>query len=282
MTAKRLFLIQFGAERVSKSLSLHRGPHHLYWEPLTGVLVETSDGWVLLDSGMSHRAHRDADNTAAYEGGCVGAPNIDVPWHLYPQPPTGAVNWIISDNPVATALEPFGLAPSDLMLVAISHMHVDHSGGIPELTRAGVPVVIQDAELDFVHSGQVGTAEGFFEPDWTEPGTQWRRVSGDTEVAPGVWVVSTPGHTPGHQSFRVDLPSSGTWVFSADAADLGQNFLDNVPCGSCAGGTDADERSARESLDKLLALAHATSARIIPGHDQLVFNAARHPDGGHR
>ena len=52
MAAERLFLLQYGAERVSKNLSLAGGPHHLYWEPLIGVLVETSAGCVLLDTGM--------------------------------------------------------------------------------------------------------------------------------------------------------------------------------------------------------------------------------------
>ncbi|CAA9338790.1 MAG: hypothetical protein AVDCRST_MAG48-3518, partial [uncultured Friedmanniella sp.] len=30
---------------------------HLYWEPLVGVLIETSAGWVLFDTGMSRRNH---------------------------------------------------------------------------------------------------------------------------------------------------------------------------------------------------------------------------------
>ncbi len=282
MSATRLFLIQFGAERVSKRLSLHHGPHHLYWEPLIGVVVETSAGWVLLDTGMSRAAHEDAENYAAYEAGCLGASNLNTPWHLYPEPPEGKYNWVLGGSPLEEGLQLVGLEPKDLAMAAISHMHVDHSGGIPELSRAGVPIVIQDAELQFVRSGEVGTADGFFTPDWSEPDTEWHIVTGDAEIAPGVQVVSTPGHTPGHQSFRVDLPETGTWLFSGDAADLGQNFLDNVHCGSCQGGGKRGEEYAANSLDKMLSIARATNARVIPGHDQFVFNAARHPQGGHR
>ena len=50
--AARMFLLQYGAERVPRSLSLRNGPSDLGWEPLYGVLVDTDDGWVLFDTGM--------------------------------------------------------------------------------------------------------------------------------------------------------------------------------------------------------------------------------------
>ncbi|WP_051388920.1 N-acyl homoserine lactonase family protein [Arthrobacter sp. 35W] len=281
-TAKRLFLLQFGAERVPKALSLAGGPPELYWEPLTGALVETSAGWVLLDTGMSRAAHEDAEATAAYELAGRDAPNLDHEWRLAPRPPDAAGwNWILDGDPVATALAEHGLAPEDLHLAAVSHLHIDHSGGIPTLARAGVPVAIQRRELAFARSGAVGVAEGFFEPDWTEPGTVWRELDGDAELAPGVHAVATPGHTPGHMSFRVDLEDSGSWLFTADATDLAQNFLDHVPCGSWAGGTDEDAAAASSSLDRLVSLA-AGGVRLVPGHDQVIANTARHPRGGHR
>ncbi|MGF2949276.1 N-acyl homoserine lactonase family protein [Microbacterium alcoholitolerans] len=282
MNADRLFFLQYGAERVSKNLSLAGGRHHLYWEPLFGALVETREGWVLLDTGMSRSAHEDPVNSAAYAAGCAGAPNLDEQWHLYPEPPEGRYNWGNGENPLETALAEIGLVPGDITLAAVSHMHVDHSGGIPTLARAGATIAIQQAELDFVRSGAVGIAEGFYEPDWSEPGTRWRMLDGDEELAPGVHALATPGHTPGHQSFRVELPESGTWVMAGDAADLAQNFLDHVHCGSYAGGTDADEADARASFQKLLAVSRETSAHLIPGHDQVVLNAVHHPKGGHR
>ena len=267
---------------MSKNLSLAGGPHHLYWEPLIGALVETTEGWVLLDTGMSRAAHQDEANTAAYREGCRGAGNEATPWHLYPPAPDDAFTWGKGGDPMATALAEVGLRPEDLALAAVSHLHVDHSGGIPALARAGVPVAIQRRELDFARSGAVGVADGFFAPDWSEPGTTWRILDDEEELAPGVTALSTPGHTPGHQSFRIDLPRTGVWILSGDAADLGQNFLDDVACGSCAGGTAADERNAAESVRTLLETARRADARLIPGHDQLVFNAVRHPAGGHR
>lgn len=282
-TADRLFFIQYGAERVSKTLSLAGGRHHLYWEPLFGALVETSEGWVLLDTGMSRSAHESPVNTAAYRDGGADAPNLDTPWHLYPAPPSPELwNWGKGGDPLVAALAEVGLALADIALAAVSHMHVDHSGGIPTLARAGVPIAIQRRELDFVRSGAVGLADGFHEADWSEPGTRWRILDGDETLAPGVHAVSTPGHTPGHMSFRVELADTGTWLMAGDAADLGQNFLDRVPCGSYAGGTPSDEANASASFDRLLELAGDTTAHLIPGHDQVILNAVRHPTKGHQ
>lgn len=283
--AERLFILQFGAERVAKGLSVKGGGGQLYWEPLTGVVVETSQGWVLLDSGMSRAASEDMRNQAAYAvaAQAFGATGDgDQPWHLYPPPPDpGSWTWAPEGDPLEDALAWVGLAPEDLSLAAVSHLHLDHSGGIPRLAAAGVPVAVQREELTFARRGTPGLSDGYHAPDWSDERTQWDLLDGDTELAPGVWALSTPGHTPGHMSFRVDLPDTGSWIFTADAADLVQNLYDRVPPGSCAGGGPADEKAAAASLERLLAEGRREDARLIPGHDQVLLNAVRHPPGGH-
>lgn len=283
--ASRMFVLQYGAERVPRSLSLRNGPSDLGWEPLYGVLVETDDGWVLFDTGMARDA-LDADETQdSYRAAAVfaGADPDHVTWSLHPTPPDPTRwNWGLEGDPLVKALATVGLTVGDLGLAVISHLHLDHSGGIPGLAEAGVPVAIHRAELEFARSGRAGFDEGFRAADWSDPRTRWETLDGDTEVAPGVTVLSTPGHTPGHVSLRVELPDTGTWIFAADAADLGQNLLDRVPCGSCAGGSVGDERAASSSLERLLVEAADADARLIPGHDQLVLNAVRHPRSGHR
>jgi N-acyl homoserine lactone hydrolase len=280
--AERLFLLQYGAERVSKALSLVGGdPHHYYWEPLFGALVQTATGWVLFDTGMSRANHDSTAVEAVYRGGVAG-PLPGPSWHLPPWPPADRCTWGLPGEPLVTALATLDLTPADLSTVVISHLHWDHSGGLATLAAAGVPVVIGAAELEFGRSGRARLEEGFDERDWTDPRIDWRPVDGDVELAPGVSVLATPGHTPGHLSFEVTLPRSGTWIFTADATDLAQNLLDDVPCGSCAGGTVEDEQAAATSLRRLLGRAAETHARLIPGHDQVVLDAVRHPEGGHR
>jgi glyoxylase-like metal-dependent hydrolase (beta-lactamase superfamily II) len=249
------------------------------------MLVETSDGWILFDTGMSRANHDSPEAQDLYRDGAVaeGHDPGQPTWALYPAPPDPHQwTWGRPGDPLVAALAEVGLTPGDLHLAVISHLHLDHSGGISTLARAGVPVAIQRAELDFARDGRARFDEGFVAADWSDPATRWELLDGDTDLAPGVQVLSTPGHTPGHCSLRVDLPETGTWVFAADAADLAQNFLDRVPCGYAAGGTADDERLAEESLNRLLGEAAARDSRLVPGHDQLVLNAVRHPSGGHR
>lgn len=280
-SALRLFVLQYGAERVSKALSLLGGdPDHYYWEPLIGVLVETSAGWVLFDTGMSRANHESEAVERIYRGGSEPEPSDR--WHLYPDPPPARCTWGLPGDPMVAALAPLGLAPADLALAAISHFHWDHSGGVATLADAGVPVAVHSDELAFARSGRAQLDAGFDARDWTAPGTNWQTVDSETEVAPGVTLLPTPGHTPGHLSLQVQLAETGTWIFTADATDLAQNLLDDVPCGSCAGGEPVDDRQAAESLARLLARAKESDARLVPGHDQIVTNAIRHPPGGHR
>jgi glyoxylase-like metal-dependent hydrolase (beta-lactamase superfamily II) len=230
---------------------------------------------------MSRANHESAAVESVYRGGDPG-PWPGQPWHLTPSPPLDRWTWGLPGDPLVTALASVDLTPADLSVVVISHLHWDHSGGIAIMAAAGVPVVIGAEELAFGQSGRARLEEGFDARDWSDPRVDWQSVDGDTELASGVTVLSTPGHTPGHLSLEVTLPRSGTWIFTADATDLAQNLLDDVPCGSCAGGTVEDERQAEGSLTRLLHRAAETGARLIPGHDQVVFNAARHPESGHR
>jgi N-acyl homoserine lactone hydrolase len=138
---------------------------------------------------------------------------------------------------------------------------------------------MHDDEIAFARSGRARFGEGFDSADWTPLGDRWTGVAGDTEIAPGVLVLSTRGHTPGHVSLQVRLPDTGTWLFPGDAAELAQNFIDVRPCGST---TASSSGQAKASLRKLLDVARDTRARIVCGHDPVVTQVAGHPPGGHR
>lgn len=255
-----MFMLHFGAEPSPKSISVRGAGAHIIWCPVIGAAIETDMGWVLLETGIGRSLLEDEISR------CRIYASQEQPWG-------------VGEDPFLAALAAVGLRPDDFALAAVSHLHVDHTGGIRHLAAAGVPVAVQREELAFAR-GRAGLEHAYYRPDYEGFDVRWRELDGDAELAPGVLALSTPGHAPGHMSYRVDLPETGTWLLAIDAADLGENLNDRVPPGWTADPADATR--AEDSLCRLLEESERLGARLVPGHDTAFWEAVRHPVGGHR
>lgn len=125
--------------------------------------------------------------------------------------PTDVIKeWRIVNRNAADALAEHDLSPADVKIVINSHLHWDHCGQNAVFKQA--PFYIQRSELDRARREEKKTAEWF---DFA--GARFELLDGDAEIAEGVRVVATPGHTVGHQSVFVDT-SDGSAVMIGDAA----------------------------------------------------------------
>jgi N-acyl homoserine lactone hydrolase len=114
--------------------------------------------------------------------------------------------------PVADALKQHGLSPADIKWVVNSHLHWDHCGQNAVFPHA--PFYVQRHEYAIAHlSTYSGTILEWF--DFAN--ARFELLDGETEVAPGVSVVTTPGHTGGHQSVRIET-TDGPAIIIGDAA----------------------------------------------------------------
>lgn len=119
-----------------------------------------------------------------------------------------------------------GIAADDVTALANSHLHFDHCG--QNAAFPGRPIHVQASEYE--------AAQGpdYTIPEWVMfPGSRYELIHGQTELLPGVRLVATPGHTPGHQSMLVDGAQGRTaivgqamytraeWAGSDDPADSG-------------------------------------------------------------
>jgi N-acyl homoserine lactone hydrolase len=82
--------------------------------------------------------------------------------------------------------------------------------------------------------------------------------------------VLTPGHTPGHQSFVIDLPDGSGYVFAFDAGDLTENFERELAVG---GFVHCEAEDTIAPIRRLNTIAADSGYRLIPGHDPVVWPA---------
>ena len=87
--------------------------------------------------------------------------------------------------------------PREVALVINTHLHFDHCGG--NRLFSGIPIYVQRRELEAAREPDYTIRE------WVEfDGATYVELDGEAEIVPGVRVLPTPGHTPGHQSVLVD------------------------------------------------------------------------------
>ncbi len=126
-----------------------------------------------------------------------------------------------------------GIAPGDVDLVINTHLHADHCSGnmTVEASGASVPTfpnaeyVVQRREYADAMQPNERTRATYFPANYqplVERG-QMRLLDGDCALVPGVSVVVTPGHTPGHQA--VLFEGGGQYaLFVADLATYAIHF----------------------------------------------------------
>lgn len=123
---------------------------------------------------------------------------------------------------IVAALAELGKQPDDVKRIVLTHAHYDHAGGAQRLReRTGAPVSVHHDDAGFARSGTPPP------PDRSSigarvlaflPGGGWDEIEVDEEIADGqlldvaggLRVVHTPGHTPGHVSLLHE--PSGTLV----------------------------------------------------------------------
>jgi glyoxylase-like metal-dependent hydrolase (beta-lactamase superfamily II) len=117
--------------------------------------------------------------------------------------------WKVVNRHAADALAEHDLSPADVKIVINSHLHFDHCGQNAVFQHA--PFYVQRRELERARS------DGYTTQWFDFAGARFELVDGDAEIADGVRVVATPGHTSGHQCVLVD-GADGTAVMIGDAA----------------------------------------------------------------
>jgi len=94
------------------------------------------------------------------------------------------------------------------------------------------------------------------------------------EIVPGVRVITTPGHTPGHQVLKLKLRKSGTVILSGDLYHLRANrLLKRVPV------YNTERADTLASMGRIETILKNTHGRLIVQHDPKDFQVLPKPPG---
>jgi glyoxylase-like metal-dependent hydrolase (beta-lactamase superfamily II) len=164
------------------------------FQALNCLLVETPAGRVLVETGIGERVPEKMRRVRGVEG-----------------------------DPILPALRKAGFDPASVDVVAMSHLHFDHAGGLldAEGHRAfpRATIVAQRAEWEVALDDNPRNIAAYDQPElrlvqaWGAEGA----ADGEREVLPGVSVVPTGGHSGGHQGVVIRGPR-GTAAFFGDLA----------------------------------------------------------------
>jgi 4-pyridoxolactonase len=214
--------------------------------PVYSVLIEHDDGLVLFDTGI------DLDHMERV-----------LPFELPEQTP---------EQTIPAQLEACGFSVGDVTTLVNSHLHIDHVGGNQHFRGTGVRNVLHAKELAQARNHEPFEFFGYSDKSWDHEGANFVPVTGDLELAPGLWLYETPGHTVGHYSLLVQ--GARPLLFAVDVAYTAAALERGIQP-----GFHNDPVAGVRSIRRVKALAEEHGAEVFFSHDMEAWRGYKHaPD----
>ncbi len=201
--------------------------------PVPAYLIETADERILIDTGLNPAATAD-------------------PAGFYGRPEAGIFELEVEQD-ITEQVD-----VNTLSKVVLTHLHFDHVGALGLLPTA-IPIVIQRREWEGGHDAGAIARNFFFPRDYATGEREVVLVDGDHDLLGdgSVQLLSTPGHTPGHQSVRV----GERLILGADVTHFAATLEDRrFP-------SFADDFAAQDRSASRLCELREAGATVLPGHD---------------
>jgi glyoxylase-like metal-dependent hydrolase (beta-lactamase superfamily II) len=258
----RIHAIQTGSVRIKRSQVRGRGrglsrrlrifadPHWTDWLPTYVWMIDHPEGVIVVDTGQG---------THLLDG--VRSLNPYLRWEVMFQ--------IEPDQEVGPQLRTLGVRPRDVRRVVLTHLHIDHDGGLAHFPESDI--VVSRRELRTAR-GWAGRVRGYMPnrwPTWFNPtpidltpdpfgpfaGRRQLTAAGD------VIAVATPGHTAGHLSVIV-LDEGNCYVLAGDAS-----YTEALMLAGQLDGVSESDATALATLGALKQLAAERPTIYLPTHD---------------
>ena len=256
----RLYLFECGVIHVPlRNVNLGQGgAGEMVTNPTPWYLVTHPRGNVVIDGGnapevaVDHRAH----------------------WGALTEVSTPVMT---PEQAAVPAMRAVGIDPRSIRWIVQTHLHLDHTGALAVIGEfPNAEVLVTRTEYAWAHAPASYAAPGYCMADYVKPGIPWVLLEhgedgydlfGDGTLR--CWW--TPGHTPGHMSIEVTLPSGAVFLLAADAA----NTLDHLEERALP-AFNVSVEDATNSVRRLRRLGWRSQATIVGGHDPQQWPTLRH------
>jgi 4-pyridoxolactonase len=245
----KVWLLDGGSIVIEHTQLLWNVPGEQVRIPVYSILIEHDDGLFLFDTG-------------------IGLEHVNrvLPFELPEQS---------EEQTIPAQLAACGFELGDVTTLVNSHLHMDHVGGNGLFEGTGVKNVLHARELEQARNHEPFEFFGYSDKSWDYEGANFAPVTGDFELAKGIWLFETPGHTVGHYSFLVK-PEGGAkpMLFAVDVAYTSAALEKGIQP-----GFHNDPVAGVRSIARVKALAEEHSADIFFSHDMDAWQGYKHaPD----
>src|SRR5262249_27190936 len=258
----RIHAIQTGSVRIKTSqvqgrgrglrrqLSVFTDPQWTDWLPTYAWVIDHPEGAIVVDTGE-------------------GTHLLDGVRSLHPYHRWEVRFRIERDEEIGPRLRALGIGPRDVKRVVLTHLHVDHDGGLSHFPQS--EILVSRGELRAAR-GWMGRLRGYLPnrwPSWFDPVpldlaaepfgpfAASRRLT----TAGDVIAVATPGHTANHLSVIV-VDVAVTYGLAGDAS-----YNEALMLAGQIDGVSVDDEIARGTLRALQQPASERPTVYLPTHD---------------
>jgi len=229
------------------------------------LLVERAEGLLLVDTGLGTGDIADPRR--------LGTPFVKA---------TGAV--LDPSEPAVAQLQRLGHDPQDVTDIAVTHLDLDHAGGLGDFPNARVHVHADELAAATHPRGMekrryIG-AQWAHGPQWVthrQGGDSWFGFPSATVLADDVVLIPLPGHTRGHSGIGVRR-DDGSWLLHAgDAFFFGKQMDQPASCPRTLTAFQVvmavDNKQRRANLERLHELAQGhPEVTVICAHDKATYD----------